>query len=143
MAHISIRQFLTAYDRGEFDSPDRATMCRAGWYDWFCTDKSLKNRLDKLVAKLRTVATSPKIDPDKNYVFFKNNCPMAGKLYDDFRICCLEDNDVLFTVIPKSGFDSAKGRAEVWGKDNAFAGPLVAGTWDDVVAFFHPVKRVA
>ena len=61
------------------------------------------------------------IDATKNYTFFKNNCPMQGPLYDDFRICDIETGDVVYTVSPKSGHT---GLAEVWGSANDFKGPL-------------------
>ena len=42
---------------------------------------------------------------------------MVGKLYDDFRICDKISGDVLFTVIPKSGFEKDFGMSELWGKE--------------------------
>jgi hypothetical protein len=76
---------------------------------------------------------STKIDTEKNYVFFKNNCPMRGGLYDDFRVCDMETGDVIFTVVPRC---THSGKAEVWGRENEFKGPLVQGTWRDVKTFF-------
>ena len=57
------------------------------WYDWFCSDKALVNRGKSLLTKLNGIADSKKFDKHKCYVFFKNNCPAAGRLFDDFRIC--------------------------------------------------------
>ena len=39
-----------------------------------------------------------KIDLDTNYGWFKNNCPLNGPLYDDFRFASIEDGEVQFTV---------------------------------------------
>ena len=106
------------------------------WYDWFCRDSSLPNKGKKLLDKLRTISESKKFDNDKCYVFFKNNCPCRGRLYDDFRICDKETGDVLYTIVPSSGYDVTKGKAEVYGIDNDFDSPLVCGTWRDVKKFF-------
>ena len=83
---MTIRQFLEAYDRGEFKDPDVRTQIRAGWYDWFSKDESLARKTDVLAKKLKRIAGSPLINQDTMYVWFKNNCPMVGRLYDDFRI---------------------------------------------------------
>jgi hypothetical protein len=79
---------------------------------------------------------SSKIDPINSYVWFKNNCPGDGSPYDDLRFSDIETGDVIYTVIPSNGHNANKGRAEVWGRENDFAGPLVVGTWKDVKQFF-------
>lgn len=106
------------------------------FWDWFCSDKALANRGKKLFNKLNSILPTTKFDVDKTYVFFKNNCPCAGKLYDDFRICDMETGDVLYTVSPSVGYDSMHGEATVWGRDNDFKEALVIGTWKDVKEFF-------
>lgn len=106
------------------------------WYDWFCRETSLKRKGEALLKKLKLIASSNKFDNDKCYVFFKNNRPCHGNLYDDFRICDKETGDVLYCVVPKSGFKRDEGRAQVYGVDNDFKGPLVEGTWRDVKAWF-------
>ena len=65
-------------------------------------------------------------------MFFKNNCPGEGRLYDDFRICDIETGEVLYPVSPKNAY----GKADVWGVDNDFDQPLVEGTWREVRAWF-------
>jgi hypothetical protein len=106
------------------------------WYDWFCKDSSLKRKGEALLKKLKLIASSNKFDNDKCYVFFKNNCPCVGNLYDDFRICDKETGDVIYCVVPKSGFKRDNGRAQVYGVDNDFKEPLVEGTWRDVKVWF-------
>ena len=106
-----------------------------GFFDWFCKDTSLPNKAKKLFARLRGIVRSGKFDPAKCYVFFKNNCPCCGGLYDDFRICDMETGDVLYTICP-SRTVSGRSFATVWGRDNDFEKPLVKGTWREVRAWF-------
>lgn len=104
------------------------------WYDWFCKDKALVNRGRKLLYALSRLAkvNNNKFDPKKTYVFFKNNCPISGNLYDDFRICDIETGDVIWTIIPSS--DSG---AELWGKVNDFDKPILEeAEWKDIVEYF-------
>ena len=133
---ISIREFLERYDSGEFDSSDVETQIKAGWYDWFCKDEMLHKKTKRLVQKLKSIIKTKKFDIDKTYVFFKNNRPIMGSLYDDFRICDIENRRVLYTVIPSSGHRVDKGKAVVYGHENDFEEPLVVGTWRDVKRFF-------
>ena len=121
---------------GEYDSNDVRIQCDAGWYDWFCRDSSLARKTQTLFKKVIQISKTKKFDNKKVYVFFKNNCPMMGRLYDDFRICDLNSGDVLYTVVPRSGHDSMKGSGEVWGKENNFSSPLLQGSWREIKNFF-------
>lgn len=105
------------------------------WYDWFCRDSSLKNKGEKLLQKVKQIAESKKFDKDNCYVFFKNNCPCSGPLYDDFRICDLETGDVIYTVSPKDSH--YEGKATVFGAENDFDEPLVCGSWTEVKKWFN------
>jgi len=91
------------------------------FYDWFCKNRSLERKSEILFSRLKTFLKHIDIDLEKTYVFFKNNCPMSGPLYDDFRICCLETDDVLYAVTPNRGCTS-----EIWGAKNNFEEPLVS-----------------
>jgi hypothetical protein len=84
------------------------------FYDWFCKDSSLERKANMLFLKVKKFIESTQVDILDTYVFFKNNCPVNGPLYDDFRIC--DENGVLFTVIPKCGHS---GKAEIWGKNDS------------------------
>ena len=134
--NLTITQFIEKLDAGKFDSADVKTQIDAGWYDWFCNESSLRNKTLSLGKKLKQISESSLFDNDKCYVFFKNNCPMNGSLFDDFRICDMVTHDVLYTVIPANGHTSIKGRAEVYGRSNNFDEPLAAGKWADVKKFF-------
>jgi len=108
------------------------------WYDWFCEDWTLQRRGVKLFAKAAQLVTSPKFKAERCYIFFKNNCPMVGPLYDDFRVCDLDaDGAVLYTI--SFGDKRQEGFVQVWGVDNDFNGPLVDGTWREIKKFFNVV----
>jgi len=92
-----------------------------GFYDWFCKDASLRIRAERLMPKvIRFVKSKPNLNLEKHYVFFKNNCPMSGPTYDDFRICDAA-GDVVYTVSPCC---THTGKAEVWGRENGFSEPI-------------------
>lgn len=120
----TLTQQLAAFEQGRFlDSDGDESECY-NFYDWFCSDKVLKAKSKKLFKMVKRWVKQRNTDTDKVYVFFKNNCPMNGPLYDDFRICDIETGDVIWTVIPKCGHS---GLAEVWGKQNDFKGLIVTG----------------
>lgn len=134
---ITVREWIKNFDKGLYNEKDRATQINAGWYDWFCKDESLRGKTYSLAPKVKRLAKSSKINQDKMYVWFKNNCPMVGNLYDDFRFADIETGGTIYNIVPKSGNTIFDNRAEIWGKENDFKGPLVIGTWKDVLAFFN------
>jgi hypothetical protein len=126
MKEANLKQQLEAYDNGQFleSDGDVNTGCYL-FYDWFCKQESLERRARRLFGSLRTfLKHHPEIDQTKHYVFFKNNCPMVGSLYDDFRICDMETGNVIWNVTPKSGHS---GMAEVWGVMNEWKAPIQRG----------------
>jgi len=132
---INIEQWLKNFENGDYEEGDFNTQVKAGWYDWFCKDTSLKNKTVKLGKILKKIVENgtDKFDPKNTYVFFKNNCPMSGPLYDDFRICSLETGEVLLNVTPKSGHS---GKAEVYDARNGFDNPSASGTLKDIYNYF-------
>jgi hypothetical protein len=115
MKKVNLAEQLNAFASGRIiDSEGSENDCY-NFYDWFCKDASLERKANALFPKVKKfVAANPEIDILETYVFFKNNCPMNGPLYDDFRIC--NEDEVLFTVIPKCGHS---GKAEIWGRNDS------------------------
>lgn len=127
MAKVSIRTLLTMTPAEQTD---------AAWYDWFCKDTSLPRKTVDLVRRVKALTGSKKINQDTMYVFFKNNCPVNGSLFDQFSICDLDTGKVIYCVVPAAGYDGdQQGQAQLWGKENEFVAPIVAGTYADVKKF--------
>jgi hypothetical protein len=112
---------------GKYVDDDGDNSCH-NFHDWFCRDTSLKAKAGLLFRQVQKfVDKHPDIDQKSTYVFFKNNCPLNGVLYDSFSICDLESREVLFWATNKSGFqvDSDK-KARVFKAPN-FTDPLYIG----------------
>ena len=123
---LTIREWIQKFDNFEFHIPEVDVQIKAGWYDWFCKDQSLCNKTRSLGTKVKQLSKSSKVDIDNTYVFFKNNCPVNGPLYDSFSFCDIESGDVLFWITPRSGHS---GMAEVW---DAKEDKEIKGTWKDI-----------
>ena len=95
---IKISEWIECFNYGDFDRPDVKTQIEAGWYDWFCKDKSLVNKTRKIGKIIRKLKPGGKINLEKWYVWFKNNSPLNGPLYDDFRFAKLNGGQVMFTT---------------------------------------------
>jgi len=85
----------------------------SGFYDWFCKDSSLEAKSKTLMPKVIKLIESGKVNINaaEAYVFFKNNCPGSGSLYDSFSIC--NEDGVILWATPKSGHRSDNGKAEI------------------------------
>lgn len=137
MTDLTLRQFIDKYDKGEFDKSTKS-MIGMGWYDWFCSDSSLYNRLKPLVSKVKKISKSKKIDLDKMYVFFKNNCPCVGPTYDDFRICNIESGDVIYCIckLNKGCYGNDFSGWTMW-YDNGTDFDEWCKSWDDIKEYFE------
>jgi hypothetical protein len=95
---IKLSEWIQRFKSGEFDKPDTTSQIKAGWFDWFCRDSSLVNKTIKMGNIIKQFKAGGKVDLETSYVWFKNNCPLSGPLYDDFRIADIENNNNLFVV---------------------------------------------
>lgn len=120
---LTIKQWIGDFICDQFESNDVRTQIKAGWYDWFCKDSSLRNKTYKMGNIIKQLRVGGKVDFDKWYVWFKNNCPMSGPLYDDFRFASLETGDVQFTIQINCCWN--KSRYAVYGRT-----PDGEGHWD-------------
>lgn len=100
---INISQWIEAFEEGYFKPhpnprEDVRNQIQAGWFDWFCKDSSLSGKTAKLGRIIRQIQAGGKVDLKNWYVWFKNNCPLNGPLYDDFRFADIETGNVMFTI---------------------------------------------
>lgn len=136
---MNIKTFAERFLCGDFDSSSRKVQIDAGWYDWFCKDSSLANKTKKLGAKVLSIIDSHLFDKEKTYVFFKNNCPCVGALYDQFSICNIETGDVLFCVqhLEKGSNGCDHSHWELYDGNISFCNPVVNGEWNEVKKYFN------
>ena len=92
---VSINKFL--------ENPNDNVDDNYNFYDWFCSNLKLQSRMMTLVPKLKFLVKEGIIDGDNDYVWFKNNCPVEGSLYDDIRISSLNGDNYKGGFCPKSG----------------------------------------
>ena len=110
----TIKEFIANWDADKYDhSVD--SMIDAGWYDWFCKDRGLYNRLRSMIPMIRAAADSPL--GNTCYVYFKNNCICNGPLYDNFGIKDIESGEQILWVTGKSGHS---GQAEIYSQEESF-----------------------
>ena len=138
MREISVRQWQERFRAGDFSSRDRSVQCEAGWYDWFCRDEALAGRLKKLSGVVLGI-TDPYI-LDNYYVWFKNNCPVYGPLYDDVRFEPLsgERDGKYFVISLDSPHEQMKGAlfTERYGYD---APEFECGNVRDMVKYVNAI----
>lgn len=94
----SIRNWVPKFLAGEFNHPNVGVQIKAGWYDWFCEGSRLVKGTAKMGRIISKIKDGGKVNLDTQYTFFKNNCPMIGPFYDDFRICDIESGDVIYCI---------------------------------------------
>jgi len=118
----NLKSWILNFNNEMYSSKDVETQIEAGCYDWFCKDTSLANKTTKMGNIVKQIKDVGKINLDTTYVRFKNNCPLNGPLYDDFRFADIVTGDVLFTIQINCCWNEKK--YTVFGKKNNFEKPL-------------------
>ena len=111
---IALSQWIENFQNGHYDAADVKTQILAGWYDWFCKDSSLANKTKKMGNIIKQVKSGGKVNLKDWYVWFKNNCPLNGTLYDDCRFARLDTGDVQLTIQIDCCWNNH--RFSVWGR---------------------------
>lgn len=107
------------------------------FFDWFCSEKALKIKSKLLMTKAEKVMSKLGLDPETHRVFFKNNCPAQGKLYDSFSICTNDEaSDVVIWCASSLGYTKMSGKAELVDfreKDvEGQAKSIIANSWKEL-----------
>ena len=123
----NIREWQKNFSCGRYDDNSFSTQVDAGWYDWFCKTESLGHKTSKLGKIVSKICDGGKVALDSHYVWFKNNCPAVGPLYDDIRISRSDDNghsvnDIVISVRDKR----EEHNYVVYSNINDFASPVFA-----------------
>lgn len=95
---MNVSRWIDEFNEGNFADADVKVQILAGWYDWFCKDSSLVNKTKKMGNIIKKVKDGGKVNMADWYIWFKNNCPLNGPLYDDFRFADIETGEVQFTI---------------------------------------------
>lgn len=119
---MKLKEWIERFNNGDFEGKDYHTQCNAGWYDWFCKETSLANKTKRIGNIVKKVNGKGKISLETMYVWFKNNCPLHGPLYDDFRFADIETGDTLFTTQINCCWNGKS--YTVYGRKNNFDKPL-------------------
>ena len=97
---ISIKQWIENYNNQSYIVKKNVfkTVCNLGWFDWFCEDEELIARTNKFIPIILGLKIKGRVSLNKDYIFFKNNCPMNADLYDSMSICDIKNNDVKYWI---------------------------------------------
>lgn len=124
MQKVNIKTFL--------ENPIENSDNCSNFYDWFCNKDSLENKMLKLVPKLKFFVKEGLVDIDENYVWFKNNCPMEGNLYDDVRFSSLAADGIINGgFCPKTGHKNKDNKFSVWGWIDGEFCEIELPSWSD------------
>lgn len=120
---IPLNIWIERFKNSEFENENTKVQIEAGWYDWFCRDTSLKNKTKKMGNIIKQIKDGGRVNLNETYVWFKNNCPMSGPLYDDFRIANIKDGATQLVIQIDSPWENE--RYAVYSVDDFFDKPVL------------------
>ena len=86
---LKLREFCEQYRAGAFSDPDVSVQIDAGWFDWFCPEEELSERLKEMWKILDGITSDYLLDGFR--VMFSNHCPAGDyPLYDEVRFSPLD-----------------------------------------------------
>jgi hypothetical protein len=136
MKEITLREWIKNFNEGAYESMDIQTQSEAGWYDWFCRDTSLRNKTRRMGNIIKQIKDGGRVNLDKTYVWFKNNCPMSGPLYDDFRIADINSDETQLVIQIDSPWENE--RYAVYSVEDDFEKPaLLTNSSRDLVKWLN------
>ena len=111
---MKVRDWITRYQNGEFKEKTLETQIDAGWYDWFCNDQELLEKLKKMAKIIVDVNNDYILDNYK--IQFYNRCPMDFPLFDEVLLKPIDKKETRYISIQ---FDHPFGRTkpylvEIW-----------------------------
>lgn len=122
MRSITVREWISKFNNGEFEAGDFDTQTKAGWNDWFCPDRELASRLKKMGNLIKNIENDYILD--NFFLVFYNICSIDYPLFDQARFTPfrrIADKDFEFVLsfdCPYKPSSSASGTDTSGIKDN-------------------------
>lgn len=66
---INIAEWQQHYWNGDWDNNEVRVQIKAGWYDWFCKDSSLKNKTLRMGRIIQEIKAGGKVNLKKPCIF--------------------------------------------------------------------------
>lgn len=94
---------------------EQGTPYKSMFCDWFCTRKQLEKQGKTNLSRTKYLLETWGIDLGKVKVYFKNNFPVEGDLYDRIYIENIDNQEQYMTVTPRYGHKGENyTKCEVW-----------------------------
>ena len=143
---ITIREWLSNYETGKYSNSDFETMCDAGWYDWFCSDEALANKLRKFAGVIKNVTKNNDFLLDNFTLRFKNLFQCGSDswyLYDMIRFAPMDeqekDSRIFIITIGNKRTGCTYG---VWAATKKYAKEYNCNYQKELIPYMHKISAV-